>query len=175
MSDDTELVKVYIRDQAYAWLPASIVSFEEDKAVVKIDLPRNWHSSTVLCQDSSIEELEDALVAGGGSRNEEKRSNKEPNALRVVPLELYPNGQLPLQNKNGHRSDMASLPHLHEAAMLYNLKDRNMIGKPYTRVRDVLVAVNPFRRIEKLYSKEMQRFYAQQLVWAKGRLFLNSR
>lgn len=159
MSDDNEPVKVYIRDQAYAWLPASIVSIKEEKAVVRIELPRDWHSSTVLCQDSGLEEVEDALI-----------DDKETlSKLREVPLDSYPNGQLPLQNKCDPKSDMTALPHLHEAAMLYNLKGRHMVGKPYTRVSDVMVAMNPFHRIDKLYSSERQRFYAQQLVWGQGR------
>ncbi|CAB9501494.1 Unconventional myosin [Seminavis robusta] len=160
-----EAPKVYIRDQAYAWLPGSIVLIKEGKAVVRIELSSDWHNSTVLCQDSGLEELEDALAAAESSDSQDAISKKTASAFRSVPLAAYPNSQLPLQNKAGHKGDMASLPHLHEAAMLYNLKERNLLQKPYTRVQDVIVAVNPFARIEELYSLQMQQAYAEQLVW----------
>lgn len=162
-------VKVYVRDQPYAWLPGSIVFIKDGKAFVRIELPLNWHSSTVLCQDSGLEEVEDALLDGANNDEDGDDDKKKPNAFRSVPLASYPNNQLPLQNKCGNKSDMTTLPHLHEAAMLYNLKERNSLKKPYTRVRNIIVAMNPFARIEKLYSLEMQRFYARQFVWVQGR------
>ena len=155
---DAHRVKVFVRDQAYGWLPASIVFIKEGQAFVRLELPSNWHSSTALCEDSGLEEVEDALANG-------RQDTKIPKAFRSVPLEAYPNNQLPLQNKNGNQSDMTALPHLHEAAMLYNLKERNALGKPYTRVRDVVVAVNPLRQLEKMYSLETQRYYATKIIW----------
>jgi hypothetical protein len=162
-----EAPKVFIRDEAYAWLPGSIVVIKEGKAVVRLELPPDWHSTTILCENSGLEEVEDALAAANTGGTDDARS--KPNAFRTVILATYPSSQLPLQNKGGHRSDMALLPHLHEAAMLYNLKERNSLRKPYTRVRDVTIAVNPFERIEELYSLQTQKSYAKQLVWHQGR------
>jgi hypothetical protein len=56
---------------------------------------------------------------------------------------------------------MADLAHLHEAAILYNLKRRHFDGNPYTRVGDIMVALNPFQWIDGLYSEEKQLFYAK--------------
>lgn len=61
--------------------------------------------------------------------------------------------------------DMADLAYLHEAAILYNLKLRHAKSLPYTRVGDIVVAVNPFKWINGLYSSEKQALYAQHLVW----------
>ena len=61
--------------------------------------------------------------------------------------------------------DMADLHYLHEAAILYNLKQRHAQKLPYTRVGDIVVAVNPFQWIDGLYSAEKQGLYAQHLVW----------
>jgi myosin heavy subunit len=61
--------------------------------------------------------------------------------------------------------DMADLSFLHEAAILYNLKLRHAKRLPYTRVGDIVVAVNPFQWIDGLYSLEKQAIYAQHLVW----------
>ena len=149
--------KVFVRDQAYGWLPASIVSIKEGQALVRIELPRDWHSTTVLCDDSGLEEVEDSLAIGHCDES-------PPGAYRSVALKAYANSQLPLQNKGGNISDMTLLPHLHEAAMLYNLKERNALGLPYTRVRDIIVAVNPLRHLEKTHSLEIQRYYASNIL-----------
>lgn len=61
--------------------------------------------------------------------------------------------------------DMADLSYLHEAAILYNLKLRHANRLPYTRVGDIVVAVNPFLWINGLYSSKKQAIYAQHLVW----------
>jgi len=169
-----EKPRVFIRDQAYAWIPGSIQAIRDGKAIVKIELPNNWHSSTVLCQDSGLEEVENALVAVATGN-----SGNTPSVMRSVTLASYPNGQLPLQNKCAQKSDMTSLPHLHEAAMLYNLKERLSKRQPYTRVRDVIIAMNPFQKIEELYSLQTQQSYADNLVWnTQGKSacpFLNAR
>lgn len=60
---------------------------------------------------------------------------------------------------------MADLHFLHEAAILYNLKQRHAQNLPYTRVGDIIVAVNPFQWIDGLYSSEKQSLYAQHLIW----------
>jgi hypothetical protein len=104
---------------------------------------------------------------------------------RTLKLSDYRNSELPLQNLErylkrsslSHRSsnadsyplmnarDMADLPHLHEAGILYNLKLRHSHSQPYTRVGDIVVALNPFEWIKGLYSKEKQNIYAQHLIW----------
>ena len=61
--------------------------------------------------------------------------------------------------------DMADLHYLHEAAILYNLKQRHGQNLPYTRVGDIVVAVNPFEWIDGLYSSEKQAIYAKHLIW----------
>ena len=46
-------------------------------------------------------------------------------------------------------ADMATLPHIHEAGVLSNLKERAKVqlNSPYTYIAHVLVAVNPLRDI----------------------------
>ena len=61
--------------------------------------------------------------------------------------------------------DMADLHFLHEAAILYNLKQRHGNKLPYTRVGDIVVAVNPFQWIDGMYSSEKQAMYAKHLIW----------
>lgn len=123
---------VYIRDPHYSWLPASVESEEDDKKRVKVRvrLPFNWEDHTITPQGRGVDNMK---------------------LERLVKLSDYTNDELPLQNleRDGvtamGKNDMADLPNLHEAAILYNLKARHSEGNPYTRVGDIMVAMNPFQ------------------------------
>lgn len=154
---------VYIQDEAYSWLPANFIRYcdeQKTKAEVSIVLPSDWHAQTVLSVDSTILDLEEGTAKS---------------LTRVVSLSDYPNQELPLQNiessttsynANSSKRDMADLPHLHEAAILYNLKERHATHHPYTRVGDIVVAMNPFVWMDQLYRKETRDLYAKNLVWS---------
>lgn len=58
--------------------------------------------------------------------------------------------------------DVCSLSLLHEPAVTHNLRLRYERSEIYTRAGPVLVAVNPFRHIEGLYSSETAARYAEQ-------------
>ena len=141
---------VYIRDTQYSWIPATISSTDDDKkhVTVQVRLPDDWEDVTAIPSRAQGIKLE-----------------------RTVKLSDYDNNELPLQNleKDGvtamGKNDMADLKNLHEAAILYNLKARHAESLPYTRVGDILVAVNPFRWIDGLYAEDKQEFYAKNIIW----------
>jgi len=153
-------------------------------ATVLVVLPPDWRDQTCLHPDTGdIEDLEQMTVYAGSARGSISRrgstasegSGSDLGGLvgvrRTVQLGDYPCGELPLQNvdRRGRlvqKADMASLPFLHEAAILYNLKERHARGIPYTRVGDIVVAMNPFRWIDGLYSDETRNFYSQRLIWS---------
>jgi len=155
---------VYIRDAQYKWLPATIVETDYESSSsrdknhnikVQVRLPNNWEEYTVISTQSI------------------KGSSQDIKLERTVKLTDYDNNELPLQNleKDGitslidGKNDMADLTNLHEAAILYNLKSRHSNSLPYTRVGDILVAVNPFRWIDGLYTEDKQLFYAKHIIW----------
>jgi len=147
----TSASKVYIRDKKYSWIPATIVSTDKasNTAVVVVDLPEDWVDTT-------------SGASAGLLGKEDKREV-------IVKLSSYPGGELPRQNidENGKllaKSDMVDLPNLHEAGILYNLKELHTSGIPYSRVGDIVVAMNPFRRRGKLYTKEKQESYAKKII-----------
>mmetsp|Transcript_22724 Transcript_22724/g.30071 ORF Transcript_22724/g.30071 Transcript_22724/m.30071 type:complete len:1523 (-) Transcript_22724:252-4820(-) len=161
---DGQSSMVYIRDSCYSWLPAIVLSSTATTATVSIQLPNDWITHTVKNHKSSLSNLEEALYSSGGHGVRTEKLN------RTVKLIDYPKGELPLQNldMNGDllgKSDMADLPFLHEAAILYNLRERHGNGIPYTRVGDIVVAMNPFQWIDGLYSQEKQAFYSENLIW----------
>eukprot|EP00968_Pinguiococcus_pyrenoidosus_P010480 scaffold828_cov319-Pinguiococcus_pyrenoidosus.AAC.1 len=71
---------------------------------------------------------------------------------------------LPLQNEvlagSDGVEDMAKLNHLHEPAILYNLKHRHARGLPYTFTGEIILAVNPYQWLRHLYTNEQQERYA---------------
>ena len=156
---------VYIRDVQYKWLPATIIETDNENSSnsdknhnikVQVRLPNNWEEYTVIATAQS-----------------NKGSSQDMKLERIVKLTDYDNNELPLQNleKDGvtslidGKNDMADLTNLHEAAILYNLKSRHSNSLPYTRVGDILVAVNPFRWIDGLYNEDKQLFYAKHIIW----------
>jgi hypothetical protein len=162
LMQDTDVASVYIQDDAYSWLPARVLEKKPDGEVkVAIALPDTWHATTVLSPDSTVLDLEEAMTTPGAT---------VPFVVRTVDLCDYDRGELPLQNIDSRgnllgKRDMADLPFLHEAAILYNLKQRHANMQPYTRVGDIVVAMNPFRWISNLYSDETRGLYGNNLIW----------
>ena len=52
-----------------------------------------------------------------------------------------------------------------QAGILYNLKRRHVLGKPYTRAGDIVIAVNPFQWFTNLYTEQKRVHYSNKLVW----------
>ncbi|KAG9447665.1 hypothetical protein H6P81_013793 [Aristolochia fimbriata] len=55
--------------------------------------------------------------------------------------------------------DMTKLAYLHEPGVLQNLKSRYDINEIYTYTGNILIAVNPFRRLPHLYDSHMMEQY----------------
>jgi len=97
--------------------------------------------------------------------------------MKTIKLKDYgPTRQLPLQCINSTHgkieSDLRDLPYLHEANVLYNLKERfEKKNAIYTRAHDrVLIAINPFRWIDGIYAEKERILYADQLVWRANKI-----
>lgn len=138
---------VFIRDPEYAWIPA-IKESSTDKAA-QVRVPQYPSEQATIC---------DGGASAKGWEEEE------------VPLKEYNRGVLPMQNVDGNGflkvyPDMVNLPFLHEAGLLYNLKERHRAGKPYTRTGDIIIAVNPFQWFKEIYTEKVRNRYARVLVW----------
>nr|GMD59825.1 myosin-6-like isoform X1 [Ipomoea batatas] len=55
--------------------------------------------------------------------------------------------------------DMTKLSYLHEPGVLYNLKCRYNSDEIYTYTGNILIAVNPFKRLPELYAKHIMQKY----------------
>ena len=48
------------------------------------------------------------------------------------------------------------------------MKARHCAAKPYTRVSDIVIAVNPYQWLTHLYEDSVRMHYAQKIVWEKS-------
>ena len=146
--------KVYVHDDHHVWVPAIILESEPDRVLVQISLPTNWKETTLVDPTTTL-----------WNNHHAEEEPVEHAARRWIQLDDYKDRQLPLQNETV-ACDMANLRHLHEAAVLYQIKHRHLTHKPYTRVGDIVVAMNPCHwSIPHLYSAQEQHFYAKHFIW----------
>ena len=71
-------------------------------------------------------------------------------------------GKLPLQNIGlpvDGIADMANLNYLNEPSILFNLRTRFFVTKPYTYTSDICIAVNPYQWLTHLYTDDVRNEY----------------
>ncbi len=146
-SDRRSNTAVYVKDAAYVWLPAQILSSTEERAMVKIVIPDDWADTTVLSDKSSITALEYETTSGGfgnymspkfgqsdfGKGGDQKRKcysyerdhleydESMPKGIqRTISLHDYPNMDLPLQNTDRHAERLLSTRSLQQKNTIYH-------------------------------------------------------
>lgn len=158
---------VFVQDQLYSWIPAKVLDYEQEHAIVAIDLPDSWYETTILEHEKSSEDAHPSMKSV--PLEEQKRYMSKFGIplqdLRKVPYNEFDNHDLPLQNQGEGKMDMADLVELHFPAILYNLKARHHQQKPYTRVGDIVIAMNPCSWIEELYDPKTRDAYSSKLIW----------
>jgi hypothetical protein len=168
-----DLIDVYVHDKTYAWVPAKVLEYRNDCALVAIMIPGEWEGSTMLNDEEESRRLS-ANIHPSMKGVPEYDIMGFAEEIRRVRYKDYIDGQLTKQNLDGQgKRDMTDLINLHSAAILYNLKERHYTQKPYTRVGDIVVAMNPYIWIEDLYSTKTRDLYAKYLIWeGKDRILL---
>ncbi|EGZ09686.1 hypothetical protein PHYSODRAFT_338448 [Phytophthora sojae] len=135
--------RCYIPDEDSAWLPVYVEEVNEQKGLVTVRIQRPRKDQ----QDEDTVDHDDADRSGES---------------RVVAMDVG----FPLQNAQLSRYDegldnMIDLNHLHEAAILRNLKKRFRARKPYTYTGDICLAVNPYQWLDELYTPGLHKKYLQ--------------
>ncbi|CAJ1968786.1 unnamed protein product [Cylindrotheca closterium] len=138
----------YVLDPIDSWIPCQVVERKTSTEVV-VSIPQYRNQQAIKCD---------------GGRSALRKKNK------IIDVSKYSNQALPLQNvdEDGRLKqveDMVDLPYLHEAAILYNLKERHIKSLPYTRTGDIVLACNPYQWFHDLYSWKQHQQYAHVLVW----------
>ncbi|CAB9520505.1 Unconventional myosin [Seminavis robusta] len=144
---------VYVRSEDHGWVPGRVIRIHKEEAEVEIDKFED-EQAMLSCTTSAAD--------GDASGNKKETYS--------VDLQSYTGGVLPLQNTDDRGllmdyEDMVDMPYLHEASILYNLKQRHLEEKPYTRSGDVVIAINPYQWYHHLYQPDQQFYYANKLLW----------
>jgi myosin-5 len=147
--------RIYAPCETNVWIPAVIQDYDADAGQLTVTV------SSGLAQSDSA----DAYAIPVDSLEQEERViNLRSEAL----LELMGDqlaGQpatvtsLPLQNPDMGAlgvDDMVDLNHLHEPAILYNVRTRFLADCPYTYTGEMCIAVNPYKWLD-LYGERYQR------------------
>jgi myosin-5 len=85
--------------------------------------------------------------------------------------ELNDIADLKLRNNDGDDivENLINLTHLHEPAMLFCLQERYFKSRIYTYTGPILIAVNPFKRVDHLYTQTiLEDYYNFGLMRAQG-------
>ena len=61
-------------------------------------------------------------------------------------------------------ADMTQLEHLHETAIMHNLRLRHRAQEPYTNCGDIVIAVNPYAKpwLDHLYTDDLRERYCKE-------------
>ncbi|CAI5701485.1 unnamed protein product [Peronospora effusa] len=145
-----EGIRVFIPDEELVWVPATVLSVDASGKIfrVRVDpLPHTPNSSYE--QDTPAEERIIDLNKDG-----------MPDSLPLQNSEQY-NDAAKTPHSVG-AEDMCELGHLHEPAIVYNVRKRFYAKEPYTYTGKIVVAVNPYCWIKEHYSEELRDQYTQQ-------------
>jgi len=126
-----------------------------------------WLLCEVLKKTTDELKLKEKSQSSGG-RTFTKKAFDEGGARKFEDVELANTPLSQEEKEDGLDDDLITLPHLHEPAILHSLSDRFFRGKIYTWTGPVLIAVNPFQRLQ-LYTNEILEAYRRDgLLKAQG-------
>lgn len=116
------------------------------------DQQHQWRSCTVLEKVDSGIQVELDIDEDGEDEDERTMLVKAGTKMHLRNRELLGDGALTF-------NDLTKVPNLHEPAVLHALQCRFKHGTIYTLTGPILLAVNPFRVVEGLYSAEKLRSF----------------
>ena len=136
--------RIYIPHRSEAWAPATLVKFSRGKTATVIVDGDNHEPITI----SLDEEMAGILRAATGDDQDNVCSDSVPFPIQSTRLD-----------NDTSVPDMANLEHLHEPAILHNVRARFLGQIPYTFSGEICVAVNPYQWLSALYSEVIQQQY----------------
>ncbi|CAN7070533.1 unnamed protein product [Brassica oleracea var. botrytis] len=110
--------------------------------------------SSVWVEDPEVAWIDGEVVEVKGNDIKVKCSSGKTVAVQVS--DAYPKD---VEAPASGVDDMTRLAYLHEPGVLENMKSRFDINEIYTYTGNILIAVNPFRRLPHLYTSHMMQQY----------------
>lgn len=155
------------------WLPGVVV--DKNSSVYKVQIE---NVNTELANESDQQNMSLGKIVGAKLDIDVSDAGVAKTILQRTMQSEKNELSLPLQNVfqdnvNGSE-DMIELKHLHEGAILYNLRNRYFRRMPYTYTGRICIAVNPYQWLD-LYSKETMEGYNQKVEGEKPHVYAISR
>lgn len=137
------------------WREAAVISVDEQAGVVECSLEPEASIDHLVTDGDGSEQ--DFIMAPQRKRRN-SRLNRRGSVRRMLPVPIAT--VLPRNHGETYHvvEDLTKLVHLHEPAILQVLRHRFFHGLVYTSTGSILVALNPFRRLD-LYSDATKSKY----------------
>ncbi|GLE10538.1 hypothetical protein PINS_up022684 [Pythium insidiosum] len=149
---------VWALDEDGVWREAAVLRVLEDAGTVECSLAESDLADDHLVHDGDevppVDNNLDFIPVRPKRRNSRRGSVRR---MRPVPLAHV----LPRDPSEAYHlvDDLTKLVHLHEPAILQVLRKRFFHGRIYTSTGSILVAVNPFRRLDMYADSVKARYY----------------
>uniref|UniRef100_K3X800 Myosin motor domain-containing protein n=1 Tax=Globisporangium ultimum (strain ATCC 200006 / CBS 805.95 / DAOM BR144) TaxID=431595 RepID=K3X800_GLOUD len=168
-----EGIRVYVPDEKLVWVPATVLSVDANGQRFRVRVDAVRHSDPDARRHNEDGDDDDAVDAYV-ERDIDLRDDGMPDALPLqntdpasdfgatktrIRHDAIPKG-LDSATTVG-AEDMCQLSHLHEPAIVYNVRARFFAQAPYTYTGKIVVAVNPYQWIKSLYSEALRDLYTQ--------------
>lgn len=119
-------------------------------------------SITVILEEDgcsySVPKRDDFLLMGNSWWSEEKSSNRQ--APSPTSIAQFENTSSDLQTYGMPPADLVELVHLHEPAIVHALRARYEQDLIYTYTGAILLALNPFKKLDHLYTADVMDLYS---------------
>lgn len=164
-----EGIRVFIPDEKLVWVPATVLSVDAAGKRFRVRVERIDGSSNAEQrggrrgdEDEPVER--DIDLGDDGMPDTLPLQNADPvsdfgGCSRSIQHDAITPGLLAAAAAGA--DDMCQLSHLHEPAIVYNVRARFFAQAPYTYTGKIVVAVNPYRWIKALYSEALRDLYTQ--------------
>ncbi|KAJ0407775.1 hypothetical protein ATCC90586_003277 [Pythium insidiosum] len=149
---------VWALDEDGVWREAAVLVVHEDAGTVECSLAESDFADDHLVHDGDevppVENNQDFIPVRPKRRNSRRGSVRR---MRPIPVAHV----LPRNQSEAYHmvEDLTKLVHLHEPAILQVLRKRFFHGRIYTSTGSILVAVNPFRRLDMYADSVKARYY----------------
>uniref|UniRef100_A0A453R6W0 Myosin motor domain-containing protein n=1 Tax=Aegilops tauschii subsp. strangulata TaxID=200361 RepID=A0A453R6W0_AEGTS len=110
--------------------------------------------SHVWAEEPDVAWVDGEVVKINGDEAEIQAANGKKIVSKLS--KLYPKD---MEAAAGGVDDMTKLSYLHEPGVLQNLATRYELNEIYTYTGNILIAVNPFQRLQHLYDSHMMQQY----------------
>ncbi|KAI9913229.1 hypothetical protein PsorP6_005924 [Peronosclerospora sorghi] len=144
--------RVFIPDDKLVWVPATVLSVDPSGKVFRVrvqPLRDGANSSDDLAEERIVDLNEDGMPDSLPLQNVLDEGDEQENDAAKT------------QHGVG-AEDMCHLSHLHEPAIVYNVRERFFAKEPYTYTGNIVIAVNPYQWIKEHYSDELRDLYTQR-------------